>query len=385
MDTRDFDQKSCPLLAACGGVIADGVWEEAKELEGVLYATSHASFLVQHENKFLAGFQKAVADRMKVMLGPDSNIFVLNTAAEGFGGRLPLPRVARPDDDLTPVGRRAKQRAFEETVSRFGAFATDEEIVDYLLDVRLAGLLGVREMFAENIGLEYDPTKEESPALKKAKSLVRKKYIDFGMRVKEFEKPEKPEKPPDVPQVVEPPKKHEPPRDMMGTTAPLFRPRKLIVQQPEQVESEAEVLGKEFDRVILRWLDRIPDGEGWNAYLDEEHRKKGGDAEYYDLMNDLVYADMGKLYMALEAEKEFGHLPKMAIARLSGNMSSSFVERMNSCAKLIFTDGRTLLSDEELDMVVVLRMNRKFMEYMRGRGAVGKRPRVKKEVKEEDT
>ena len=33
----------------------------------------------------------------------------------------------------------------------------------------------------------------------------------------------------------------------------------------------------------------------------------------------------------------------------------------------MFTDGRTLLSDEELEMVVVLRMNRKFMDYMRKR------------------
>ena len=31
----------------------------------------------------------------------------------------------------------------------------------------------------------------------------------------------------------------------------------------------------------------------------------------------------------------------------------------------VMTDAHTLMSDEELEMLVVLRMNRKFMEYMR--------------------
>ena len=31
----------------------------------------------------------------------------------------------------------------------------------------------------------------------------------------------------------------------------------------------------------------------------------------------------------------------------------------------MLTEGNTLLSDEELEMLVILRMNRKFMEYMR--------------------
>ena len=31
----------------------------------------------------------------------------------------------------------------------------------------------------------------------------------------------------------------------------------------------------------------------------------------------------------------------------------------------MLTEGNTLLSDEELEMLVILRMNRKFMEFMR--------------------
>ena len=36
-----------------------------------------------------------------------------------------------------------------------------------------------------------------------------------------------------------------------------------------------------------------------------------------------------------------------------------------SCANDVLTEGNTLLSDEELEMLVVLRMNRKFMRFMR--------------------
>ena len=34
------------------------------------------------------------------------------------------------------------------------------------------------------------------------------------------------------------------------------------------------------------------------------------------------------------------------------------------CAGHVLTEGNTLLSDEELEMLVVLRMNRDFMQFM---------------------
>ena len=46
-------------------------------------------------------------------------------------------------------------------------------------------------------------------------------------------------------------------------------------------------------------------------------------------------------------------------------MASSFCERINSCANIVVTKDNSLLSDEEIDKVVTLRMNRDFMEYMR--------------------
>ena len=50
---------------------------------------------------------------------------------------------------------------------------------------------------------------------------------------------------------------------------------------------------------------------------------------------------------------------------MGATMASSFCERINSCANLVCTKGNSVLSDDEIDKVVTLRMNREFMEYMR--------------------
>ena len=53
--------------------------------------------------------------------------------------------------------------------------------------------------------------------------------------------------------------------------------------------------------------------------------------------------------------------------------AQSFVERMNSCAKLIVGEKRTGLKHELIDKLVILRMNLKFMIYCRGKhGSIGK-------------
>jgi hypothetical protein len=45
--------------------------------------------------------------------------------------------------------------------------------------------------------------------------------------------------------------------------------------------------------------------------------------------------------------------------------AESFAERVNSVAKLILTTLNANLSDEDLEKLVVLRMNRNVMSYMR--------------------
>ena len=91
-----------------------------------------------------------------------------------------------------------------------------------------------------------------------------------------------------------------------------------------------------------------------------------------DAVDDLLPLDVGKLYKKLEASdkerKVYGYLPLMAscsYAQIGALNAESFCERALSCANSVMTEGNTLLKDAELEMLVVLRMNRRFMEFMR--------------------
>ena len=46
-------------------------------------------------------------------------------------------------------------------------------------------------------------------------------------------------------------------------------------------------------------------------------------------------------------------------------LASSFCERINFCADQILTLGNTLLGDGEVEKLVMCRMNRDFMVFMR--------------------
>ena len=45
--------------------------------------------------------------------------------------------------------------------------------------------------------------------------------------------------------------------------------------------------------------------------------------------------------------------------------ASSFVERINSAGNQVLTKGNSVLATDEINMLVVLRMNRSYMAYMR--------------------
>ena len=47
-------------------------------------------------------------------------------------------------------------------------------------------------------------------------------------------------------------------------------------------------------------------------------------------------------------------------------MGASFCERMNSIAKDVLDEGHSLLLDAELEAIVVLRANKRFMEMCHG-------------------
>jgi len=63
--------------------------------------------------------------------------------------------------------------------------------------------------------------------------------------------------------------------------------------------------------------------------------------------------------------KIYGFIPLMAsftYGQIGALNAESFCERVLS---LVLTEGNTLLDDAELEMLIILRMNRDFMEFMR--------------------
>ena len=82
--------------------------------------------------------------------------------------------------------------------------------------------------------------------------------------------------------------------------------------------------------------------------------------------------DMGKVYNRVAqndaGRQVYGYIPLMASCssgQLGALSAESYCERILSCANNVIDKGNTLLGDEELERLVVLRMNRDFMQFMR--------------------
>jgi len=66
--------------------------------------------------------------------------------------------------------------------------------------------------------------------------------------------------------------------------------------------------------------------------------------------------------------KKYGWLPKMATCSkgsIWSLLASSFCERINSCANQALTLGNAILSDGEMEKLVMCRMNEDFIVFMR--------------------
>jgi len=139
--------------------------------------------------------------------------------------------------------------------------------------------------------------------------------------------------------------------------------------EPEKLEEDfaredAVAAEKEFKRVFPNWFGLVVD---WKGEFPEANLKD------VDLLHDLIDIDLGRLYHKLITKVDpdrsrFGFLPLMAgccDGQIGALNAESFAERVISGANLVMTNGSTLLGDKRLEKLVVLRMNREFMEFMR--------------------
>ena len=72
---------------------------------------------------------------------------------------------------------------------------------------------------------------------------------------------------------------------------------------------------------------------------------------------------------------------RLSQCQLGAINAQTFVERMNSCSKMIASDKRANLNHGLIDKLVVLRMNLKFMIYCRGKnGTIGKVKKLQNDI-----
>jgi hypothetical protein len=136
------------------------------------------------------------------------------------------------------------------------------------------------------------------------------------------------------------------------------------VSEDDQQTIDAGKAKTEFMASLRNWFQMKTN---WKEHYPEENIPTNP-----DLLVDLMKLDIGRIYRALQKEdprrRKYGFLPYMAscsIAQLGALNAESYAERVNSAAKLIMTDANTLLDDEEVGMLVLLRMNESFMRFMR--------------------
>ena len=142
----------------------------------------------------------------------------------------------------------------------------------------------------------------------------------------------------------------------------LDEPRQEVA--PFDEFAEAIALETEFQKIWPTWkkLGKTID------YGVLSNRPLPGDGKKWrelDAVGHLMDLDIIALFEGLAESGQYGYLPMMALALLGNNLASSFCERIHSAGKLVMTDGRTLLSKNHLEMLVALRINKKFMYHMK--------------------
>ena len=140
--------------------------------------------------------------------------------------------------------------------------------------------------------------------------------------------------------------------------AAIDEPPPPEIEQRTGYLSDAKKYFKTWRKLQVDWAEEFP----------EKLRGK----ETLDVVADLMPLDVGQVYRKLtDTDRDrrlYGLIPLMAscsYGQIGALNAESFCERVLRCAGHVLTEGNTLLSDEELEMLVILRMNRDFMHFMR--------------------
>ena len=131
----------------------------------------------------------------------------------------------------------------------------------------------------------------------------------------------------------------------------------ILAKDIEDASIEFGSAFKQWERYTPYWLKIYP-------YLDDRGIN-------LSIVDDFITLDLKPTIDAIMEENKagkFGYLPlmtKCSVKQLGPLNVESFAGGLNSVAKLLVSGKNTALTDNLIDRVVVLRMNRSFVESMR--------------------
>jgi hypothetical protein len=127
--------------------------------------------------------------------------------------------------------------------------------------------------------------------------------------------------------------------------------------------------GVEFDKAYAAWMamHKALDWRSFPEYAGELPAEGPLSA-----IDHLLPLNVAPLYANLINSGKYGLVSLMAVASpytIGALNAESFSERVISAANLIMDEGNTAPDDEELEMMVILRIDREFMKFMRSKYA----------------
>ena len=372
------------------------IWKQMAELESVLNVTKITTTLAQHEHLYTGAFGGLIKRTTMAGLRSDTlNVIDLTRVNK----TSKLPRIAVPVSELTELGLTARMRATLEGERRMCGNTTEEVTgAEVILNGRelMASLLDLR-----TIRVQFLTSTQQQQALK----LLESAYVKYAKQAVNFNREavmarEAKAKAEAEAALAEAAVKRAAAGEASASAAepePNKEMKQIVTSgasygavNPWVAEDEPEAAGQDDDECDLHEVHALQSDEGykiefkkvwrnwvrlpvsWSEYYPDLKPINGPSGGEYDLIHDLMPLDMGVLYKKIIASdperKVYGHLPYMAgcsEGQIGALNAESFCERVLSCSNLVVSDGNTLLEDEEVTKMVILRMNRGFMEYMR--------------------
>ena len=302
-----------------------------------------------------ATYKKLTATHISVIDGPNVT------------KQLPLPRISKAVLEFSPVSREMLRRTVLEFQRRYCGNTT-ETVVDGLNLV-----IGDRELVVTYLDLRtVGASHLTSEQRRRAKDLLRSAYIKFAEVYNDFD----PSDTVDASSAASPAATPTPStawihREPLGVGAGI-----VVTTAHSSDESDADDgdgghhdYGAEFDKSYAAWK-ALHKSLDWRSFPDFalELPTTGP----LDVIDDLLPLNVAPVYKKLIDSGKYGLIPLMAVASpytIGALNGESFSERVISAANLVLDEGNTALNDEELEMMVILRIDRKFMQFMRAKYA----------------